>query len=137
MDYEAQIQNSIEYIEDNLCDEIKLSDLAKQCYFSEFYFHKLFSSIVGETIMAYVRKRRLAEAAVELVETKDKITDIALKYNFGSEESFSRAFKKIYGITPRECRNAERKIIYYEKANVIKVDVASPTTVESTMRMSA
>ncbi len=60
--------------------------------------------------MEYVRKRRLSEAAMELAQTDEKITDIAFKYQFSSEESFSRAFKKLYGASPRDYRNTKKEI---------------------------
>lgn len=108
MDNKLQIQNSIDYIEKHLCEGIKLDGIAKQSHFSEFHFHRLFRKAVGTSVMEYVRKRRLSEAASELAETDEKITSIAFKYQFGSEESFSRTFKKSYGTSPREYRNTRR-----------------------------
>ncbi|MFZ7102530.1 MAG: helix-turn-helix transcriptional regulator [Peptococcaceae bacterium] len=105
MDYEGKIQNSLNYIEDNLCEKMKLIEIAKQSYFSEYYFHKLFRNIVGTTVMDYIRKRRLTEAAKDLVKTNEQITEIAFKYQFSSGESFSRAFKRMYGMSPRKYRN--------------------------------
>lgn len=110
MNYKLQIQNSIDYIEKHLCENIKLGEIAKQSHFSEFHFHRLFHKAVGTSVMEHVRKRRLSEAAMELEETDEKITNIAFKYQFSSEESFSRAFKKLYGASPRDYRNTGRKI---------------------------
>lgn len=119
MNYKLQIQNSIDYIEKHLCENIKLDEIAKQSYFSEFHFHRLFRKTVGTSVMEYVRKRRLSEAAVELVETDEKITSIAFKYQFGSEESFSRAFKKLYGTNPRAYRNTIREVSSCKKAGML------------------
>ena len=105
MDYKLQIQNSIDYIEKNLCESIKLNEIAKQSHFSEFHFHRLFRKAIGTSVMEYVRKMRLSVAAKELAETDEKITNIAFKYQFSSEESFSRAFKRLYGKSPRDYRN--------------------------------
>lgn len=104
-----EIQHSVDYIEKHLCDDIKLNEIARQSHFSEFHFHRLFSKAVGTSVMEYVRLRRLNEAANELTETTEKITDIALKYQFSSAESFSRAFKRIYGKSPREYRITGQK----------------------------
>lgn len=114
MDYQSKIQNSIDYIENNLSEELKLNDIAKQSYFSGFYFHKLFRKFTGTSVMEYVRNRRLAEAASDLVKTGEKITDIAFKYQFSSEESFSRAFKRIYGMSPRKYRTINSIVSYNE-----------------------
>lgn len=105
MEYRTEINKSIEYIENNLCEELKLKNIAMQSNFSEFYFDKLFRKFTGVSAMEYVRRRRLTEAALDLEKTKERVTDIAFKYQFGSEESFSRAFRKAYGISPRKYRD--------------------------------
>lgn len=114
-----QIQKSIDYIEKHLCENIKLGVIAKQSHFSEFHFHRLFHKTVGSSVMEYIRTRRLSEAAGELIETNEKITNIAFKYQFSSEESFSRSFKKLYGKSPREYRNTLREISSIKKSNTI------------------
>lgn len=111
MSNKFDIGASIEFIEKHLCDNIKLEDIAKRSYFSEFHFHRLFRSEAGTSVMNYIRTRRLSRAAEELAYTEEDITGIALKYQFSSEESFSRAFKREYGICPRDYRNAARVIV--------------------------
>lgn len=118
MENQMKIQNSIDFIEKNLCEEINLDNLARHAYISKFHFHRLFHRFTGEAVMQYIRKRRLAEAARELNHTHETITDIALKYQFGSQESFSRAFKKMYGISPKEYRHNNLAIISNNKANL-------------------
>lgn len=110
MEHKKHIQSAIDYIENNLCKTITLDEIAQKSYFSEFHFHRLFRKIVGTSVMDYVRRRRLCEAAKELVGTNVKITNIAFKYQFSSEEAFSRAFKKNYGSSPRDYRNTRNKL---------------------------
>lgn len=100
MEYISRIQSSIDYIEDNLTSEIDLKNVADQSYFSLYYFHKIFHPITQTSIKEYIRKRRLTEAAYELVNTKNRIIDIAIKYQYQSQAAFTRAFKKMYGTTP-------------------------------------
>jgi AraC-like DNA-binding protein len=104
MDYKKQIQDSIDYINNNLCEELKLKDIAQHAYFSEFHFHRIFKKNTGISVMKYVRKKRLENAAQKLENTDEKINDIALDYQFSTGESFSRAFKKIYKKSPRDYR---------------------------------
>lgn len=137
MGYEIAIQNSINYIENNLCGELKLNNIAKQSYFSEFYFHKLFHRSTGASVMEYVRKRRLEEAAQDLVNNSEKITDIAFKYQFSSEESFSRAFRKIYGVSPRKYRNTQNEISRSKNVRVLNKLTKSCTRSEITLSMAA
>lgn len=131
MEYNKTIQQSIEYIENNLKEKISLEDLAKITYLSKYHYHRVFHGLVGETVMEYVRKRRLTEAAKELVETNAKIVDVALKYQFSSQEAFSRAFKKMFKVSPGEFRRANINVLLYKKA------VIYPTRTTASSRMNS
>lgn len=137
MKYKTEIQNSINYIENNLCNEINLIDIAKQSHYSEFYFHRLFHNVIGTPVMGYVRKRRLNEAAIDLIKTNEMITDIAFKYQFSSEESFSRAFKKVYSMSPRKYRNAKIEISYSENICIFNKYSKPYSNSETTFSMAA
>lgn len=110
MNYNACIKKSIEYIEHNLNNRIELKELADKVFLSKYYFHRIFHTIVGEPVAEYIRRRRLMEAANELLTTDNKIVDIALKYQFSSQESFSKAFKKYYKISPKQFRSNRNNI---------------------------
>lgn len=110
MNYNACIKKSIEYIEHNLNNRIELKELADKVFLSKYYFHRIFHTIVGEPVAEYIRRRRLMEAANELLTTDNKIVDIALKYQFSSQESFSKAFKKYYKISPKQFRSNRNSI---------------------------
>lgn len=113
-----RIQDSIDYIEENLEKKISLDDIANRAYLSKFHFHRLFHSAVGESIGDYIRKRRLSEAARELRETNEKIIDIAFKYQFNSQESFTRSFRKNYGLSPSEYRRKHEEKILLRKIEI-------------------
>jgi len=104
MDSFIDIDSSLKFIEENLKENIKLKDLARKAYLSEFHFHRLFTSVTGESVMEYVRNKRLKKAAADLVNTNKKIIDIAFEYQFNSSESFTRAFKRNYSMSPRHYR---------------------------------
>lgn len=99
MDYSEKINNAIEYIEANIKGEIDLNQAARKACCSVYHFERIFSFIADVTISEYVRRRRLTLAAFDL-QNGAKVIDAALRYGYGSPESFSRAFKKLHGIMP-------------------------------------
>lgn len=102
--HEFVIKKAIAYIEEHLHEPITLEDIAWQSDFSKFHFHRIFQSYVGITITEYIRMRRLTNASVALLHTNERILDIALYYQFESQESFTRAFKKVYKLPPGQYR---------------------------------
>jgi len=100
MNYVTCIQRTLDYIEENLETQITLEKLAEIACFSPFHYHRVFQAMVGESVMDYVRKRRLTRAAERLFFTDEKVIDIALDVGFHYQESFNRAFKKFYDVSP-------------------------------------
>ncbi|HYF94641.1 MAG TPA: AraC family transcriptional regulator [Symbiobacteriaceae bacterium] len=94
------IRNACAYIEAHLTDEIGFADVARAVAFSPYYFHRLFQGAVGESITEHIRRRRLTEAAAQLTAGRLRIIDIAVTYRFESQASFTKAFRRMYGITP-------------------------------------
>ena len=70
-------------------------------------------------VRGYVKLRRLARACEALKNTKERITDIALEYGFGSYEVFARAFKDAYGITPTVYRESDINLRNFDKPNLL------------------
>lgn len=103
-----KISEAIKYIDAHLNDTLSVQSIAEQFAFSPYYFHRLFTSIVGKSMIAYVRDRRIAYACKMLNETDQKVLDIALDLGFDSAQSFSRTFKAMTGMSPTEYR--DRKI---------------------------
>lgn len=119
MDYYSKIQKAIDYIEDNLKEKITIEDLAKISIFSVFHFHRIFHAVVGEPVMEYIRKRRLSNAAQELLDPGKRITDIAYDYFFNSHDTFTRAFRRLYNISPGEYRKNKVQINLYERKDLM------------------
>lgn len=92
-------------------EEISLEKLARKFGYSEYHFSRKFKEISGMQFRDYLRFRRLAFALKQLRDTDDGILDIALDYGFSSHESFTRAFKEAYGITPSEYRRCPRPVV--------------------------
>ncbi len=104
------LQRAIDYIEENLCDELEISKIAARAYLSPFYFQRVFNAVCGLTVGEYIRNRRLSRAGEELSYSTLKVIDVALKYGYDSPDSFSRAFTKFHGISPSSARENGAKI---------------------------
>ena len=118
MDYYSRIQKSINFIEANLTDHISLDELSKIAYSSLSHFHRIFAFMTGFTIKEYIRKRRMSVAAHELMCTSTNVLDIALKYQYNTHETFTRAFNKAYGMNPLQFRKTKREHILFDKVNI-------------------
>lgn len=104
------IQNALQYIEDNLTENLQIEDIAAKAYVSPFYFQRIFSVLCGFTVSEYIRNRRLSLAAQELSADNVKVIDIALKYGYDSHDSFTRAFTKFHGISPSSAKEKGAKL---------------------------
>lgn len=118
MSYIESMDKVINYIEDNLKKDVEIEVLAGLTYLSKFHFHRLFTHMVGQPLMGYIRKRRMARSANELLETDKTILEIAIDYRFNSNEAFTRAFKRNFGISPSIYRKEKREIFLEEKFNI-------------------
>lgn len=99
----------VEYIDQHLDSKLDLATLASVAHFSPFHFHRLFQALMGEALGDYVRRRRLESAALSLQSRPDKsVIAIALSVGFGSAESFARAFRAHYDVTPTQWRNSKK-----------------------------
>ncbi len=95
---------AIDFIEDNLKEDIAVVDMAEAVSYSLYHFCRMFNKIVHHTPYDYLVRRRLSESARELVETDKKIVEIAFDYRFNNHETFSRAFKRMFGVQPYQWR---------------------------------
>jgi AraC family transcriptional regulator len=103
LSYADILQDTLEYIDAHLGEELDLGLLAARAGFSPYHFIHVFRFGVGYTVMDYVRRRRLAFAAAELSSDR-RILDIALEYGFETHSGFSRAFRRHYGCSPETYR---------------------------------
>ncbi len=94
------LTEAINYIEENLCNEFTLEDVAKACHSSLSGLKKLFGYAFHMGLKEYIQKRRITHAAKDILEGSLTITDIALKYQYNSPEVFTRGFFKVWGTTP-------------------------------------
>lgn len=98
------IQQAINYMELHMCEDIHYEDVARHVHMSNYNFHRTFSFVTGMTANEYIRSRRLTLAAQELQTTDISVIDAAFKYGYESPESFSKAFSRFHGSTPKQAK---------------------------------
>ncbi|MGL9749993.1 helix-turn-helix transcriptional regulator [Enterococcus sp. DIV0170] len=106
--YLRLINKTEDYIEGHLKETITLSDLAKNAHLSDFHFHRIFKQYSSETVNEFVTRFKLERAAIFLrVNPKLSITTIAMEYGYTDSSSFSRSFKRQFGVSPRNYRKQQ------------------------------
>ena len=97
-------QKSIDFVEQNLTEELTIEDIAAKADLSPFYYQRIFGALCGITVGEYIRARRMSLAAQDLSREDMKVIDVAVKYGYDSPDSFAKAFQKFHGITPSQAR---------------------------------
>jgi AraC-like DNA-binding protein len=108
MDDRILVLEMIAYIEKNLVQDIGARDLVEYSGYSLNRLRQKFFKVTGETPSGYLRKRRLTEAAKEVI-SGEKIVDVCLKYGYSSQDNFTTAFRSYFGVTPKEIYTMDKK----------------------------
>jgi AraC family transcriptional regulator len=102
VDYVERVNRAIDHVTRHLAEPLRLDKIAKVACFSPYHFHRVFRSVMGETLHDFVSRLRLERAIFLMARAKRlRLTDIALECGFASSSDFSRAFKAMYGVSPR------------------------------------
>ena len=107
MDNRTIIQQSLDYIEDNLQTEIAATELADMAGFSLFHYYRLFQQATGLPVMQHIQRRRLLHGVYAMKQGSTK-TDAALSYGFDTYAGFYKAFCREFGSTPSEFLQSSR-----------------------------
>jgi len=113
--YLVQVQRGIDYIEDHLESDIDPAEVARHARISQWHFQRIFKALTNETLKTYIRSRRLAGALDALVGSDRRIIEIAMAAGFETQESFTRAFKKAFGVNPAAYRRQGRRAQFLRK----------------------
>ncbi len=117
-DYQNILQRSVNYIENRLFTQPTVEQVADYCGFSQYHFSRVFSIFTGTGIKTYMRERILSEAAKELLNSDITVKALSEKTGFGNPETFIRAFRKYFSMTPQAFRKKNQLIKYKQKMNV-------------------
>ncbi len=122
-EYIQSVYKIVFFIEQNCNEDLTLDELSIVAGFSKFHFHRVFKSIIGESLSGYVRRVRLQTSSKKFKSNK-KITDIAMDSGYETNASFTKAFKKHFGLTPKEFSKKikERKGNEMLKPKFIQID---------------
>ncbi len=111
-EYLKRINSVLDFIEKNLDSSLSLEQLSKKANYSPFHFHRVFSTIVGERLNAYINRKRLERiASILLVKQDIRLKELAFSYGFNNDNSFSRAFRKRYGVSPTTFKSKGKDIL--------------------------
>ncbi|ACA39330.1 effector binding domain-containing protein [Lysinibacillus sp. fkY74-1] len=122
MSWIESIQKAINFMEDHLLENITIEQIAQEVNSSVFHFQRTFAILTDMSIADYLRRRRLTLAAQELMDTDQKIIDLAYKYGYETPEAFTKAFRKQHYVTPSEARKRQGPLKSYNRL-VIQVSL--------------
>ena len=108
MDIMKSFNLAIDYIEDNLTDELDEKEITRITGYSFPMFSRIFSIVSGYSLSEYIRLRKMTNAAIELKNSDKRIIDIAIKYGYNSQDSFTLAFKSFHKLTPGQVKKGEK-----------------------------
>ena len=132
--YLESLNRAIHFIENHLDKKILLKDIAKEAFLSEYHFHRIFKSLTGETVKEFLLRLKIERAAMRLKHSKDGIGQIAFENGFENHETFTRAFKRYFQLSPQEYRETIQEVVVKKKTeylnqsmNLDKLQVEEPT----------
>lgn len=99
MDYTESIEKTKNYINEHLSDELTAESIAANVGYSVFHFCRIFKESTGESLMHYVREKRL-ELAEKKIEEGETALEVALQYGFETQSGFARAYERKFGERP-------------------------------------
>ena len=102
--HRRRLESAVSHVLGSLDEAISLQDIAELSYYSPVHFQSIFSERLGETFFEYALRNRLFLAAKRLVETHEKLNDLAFLAGFSSQANFTRAFKQWFELSPAKFR---------------------------------
>jgi len=116
------LENVLLDIEEGIKENIDAYTLSKRYNLSEVHLRRLFNFAFNKTISGYIRSRALSESINDLLNTDKNIIDIALEYGFGYENSYSRSFRREFGISPNNLRKSGQFVRIQPPLYLLRID---------------
>ena len=118
MEWIKDVQKAIHYIEENLLREIGAEDVSQYVHASKDHFQKVFFIVTGLTVGEYVRNRRLSRAGEEIAAGGAKVIEVALRYQYETPESFTKAFSRFHGVVPSAIRAKSQPPVRFDPLTI-------------------
>ncbi len=99
----AELNRLVELVEEGLTDDLDVAVVASGLGTTEYHLRRMFSSLAGMPLSEYIRRRRMAVAAADVLGS-EALLDVAVRYGYGSTEAFGRAFRSVHGVSPADVR---------------------------------
>ncbi|MFI5835036.1 GyrI-like domain-containing protein [Micromonospora sp. NPDC051300] len=99
-----RLNQALDHLEQRLEQPLDVAALARVACVSEHHFRRLFSALAGMPLSEYVRRRRLTLAAADVLADRESLLDVAVRWGYGSNEAFARAFRAVHGVGPAQAR---------------------------------
>ncbi|MTI71718.1 MAG: AraC family transcriptional regulator [Firmicutes bacterium] len=121
--YVSIVNDTINYIEENIQERLSLKEISSKFCMSEFHFNRIFKIVAGKTLKQYILGRKLTLSLNRLKSSDESVINIAYDYGFEYPEVFSRAFKKQFGIPPSTYRKQKHDVNLVKEATIIERDI--------------
>ena len=118
MNWIQGLSRAIHFIENNLTNDISVDEAASQAYTSSSHFQLVFHVVMGMTVGEYIRNRRMSLAAQDLLQPTCRIMDVAIRYQYDTQESFSKAFTRFHGVPPSKVQQGRIRMFHPLTINV-------------------
>ena len=118
MDWLQRINESINYMETHLMEELSIEQISNYVFASKSNFQRVFHMVTGVTIGEYIRNRRLSLAGQDLLLTDNKVADIAQNYRYDTSESFSKAFLRFHSISPSDVKTSGAVLRFFHPLSI-------------------
>ena len=110
MEWIGSLKLGINYMEKHLLENMGADEVADAVFMSSFYFQKGFKIMTGYSVGEYIRYRRLYMAALDVISGNEKVIDLAYKYGYDTPESFTKAFSRFHGVSPKQIKGDAKRI---------------------------